>query len=150
LDGTPTVTRVVYGARYTTLGTTARSANNSISLQNSSVSNRSSIRTAMARYLGSGRTNNNSSRRAIGRRMRICLSRMPRGRSRKSMATPTPTPAMVALGTSRLDASSRCCIMQWQQLHQCQERCPTRRGWRCPSASTPPTAQRACQELGIS
>jgi hypothetical protein len=153
-DNPPIVMRAVRGARYKTLGTTARRcAGKSRSSRSSSVSNRSSRHVVMACLLGIGRASSMSSRRATRRRMRRCHSRTPRRCSRMSTTTPTPTPTptsiassstscMAAPETSHPGALSRHCAVRWQQLHQRQERHPTTSGWRRPLTLMLPTARR--------
>jgi hypothetical protein len=112
----------------------SRSARRSRSLQISSMSNRSYNRATMTHLPSSKRVSSRLPRRAT--RMRRWHSRMPKARSRPSMATLTLTPApmstarrsvscTVAPRTSRPGASSRLCVGRSQQLHLHQGQHPT-------------------------
>jgi hypothetical protein len=139
----PALTRAGHGARCITLGATVpRSAGRSRSSRSSSVSSRSSNCTMMACLPTSGKTSSKLPVRVMMMRRWWC-SRMPRGRSRLSTATPTLTlnPATTSAASSTTSctttpwtpcpgASSRYCVGWWQQLHPCQEQCPTTSGWR--------------------
>jgi hypothetical protein len=126
-------------------------------LRSSSVSNRICSRDMTAHLPGSGRRSIRSSRRTT--RMRRWHSRVSRGWSRLSMATPTPasmstarrsTSCTEAPGTLRLGPSSIPYAGWWQRLHLCQGWHPTTTGWRRQSALMPPTALRTWQEPGSS
>jgi hypothetical protein len=124
----PAAMRVVCGFWCTTLGAIAqRIAGISKSFWSNSVSSRRSSHTATACLPTYGKASSKLPPRATRRRR--WSSKKPRGHSRPSTATPTPTPAMMSIvssstsrtmasRTSRPGAWSRRSTGQWEQLHQ--------------------------------